>query len=280
MSVVLLQLSAAAVEFRLVPFDDPARTVDTLEKEEPILNPVSTPKGVEMKKIGVDYTGWARNVLLDGKPVFERYYEGKYIDRLPVAKVDLGPGDHTIWPGDHMLTVGKDGSLTTTSPDLRVEGDVVRILCYPVTLSAYVGNPTEDVPATMRVAALPNLTLRDASEAEAENPRELLPLFDKFAPLTLWLPANTTGDGYLVHPLGLRFHLDAGGVKAEEEVPGLQVKGHAIDVPVYEYPVSGDVRSQLVVAGVEQLIWGQHQGGDKTRLTVYPRRTPLQLLIA
>jgi len=109
-------LSAAAVELQLVRFDDPAVTVDKLEQERPVLNPISTPSGVEMKKIGIDYTGWARNVLLDGKPIFERYYEGRYIDRLPVARVDLSPGEHAIWPGNpdsqfqhrrrHMLEIG------------------------------------------------------------------------------------------------------------------------------------------------------------------------------
>ena len=283
--VAVLSQSAAAVELRLVPFDDPGQTVDKLVKERPILNPISTPQGVEMKQIGVDYTGWARNVLLDGNPVFERYYEGKYIDRLPVAKADLKPGDHTIWPGNHVFTVGKDGGLSTKSPGLRIEGDVVRILCYPVTLSAYVGNPVEDVPLTMRSTPLPNLTIRDATDAESERPRELVP-FDgklgvdklmKFAPLTLWVPANTTGDGYLVHPLGLRFHLDGDGVKPVEEIPGLPVKGHAVDIPVYEYPISGHSGAAVGVAGVGKLDW---QRPETKQLTLYPRRKPFELLVA
>src|SRR5258706_16270780 len=95
---------AAPVELRLGQHDQPDITVDKLEKERPITNPISTSRGVEMKKIGTDYTGWARNVLLDGQSVFERYYQGKYIDRLPVARPDLKPGDHTIWPGNHVFT--------------------------------------------------------------------------------------------------------------------------------------------------------------------------------
>jgi outer membrane protein assembly factor BamB len=283
--VLMLSQAAAAVELRLVPFDDPDQTVDKLVKERPILNPISTPQGVEMKQIGVDYTGWARNVLLDGNPVFERFYEGRYIDRLPVAKADLKPGDHTIWPGNHVFTVGKDGGLSTKSPGLRIEGDVVRILCYPVTLSAYVGNPPEDVPRTMRTTPLPNLTIRDATDAESEKPRELVP-FDgklgtnklkKFAPLKLWLPANTTGDGYLVHPLGLRFHLDGGGVKPVEEIPGLPVKGHTVDIPVYEYPVSGEPGASIGVVGVGNVGW-QRPGTEQ--LTLYPRKKPFELLVA
>jgi len=277
--VIVLPLTAAAVELQLVRFDDPAVTVDKLEQERAIINPISTPNGAEMRKIGIDYTGWARNVLLDGKPIFERYYEGKYIDRLPLARVDLPPGDHTIWPGNHVFTIGKDGAITTKSPDLLVNGGVVQIKCYPVTLAAYVGNPLEDVPITMRTTPLPNLTLRDASEAEADKPRELLPLFDKFAPLTLWLPANTTGAGYVVHPLGLNFQLGAAGVKPAAEISGLEVKGNVIDIPVYEYPVSGDASASLIVAGVSKLIWPGQQAQPQ-RLTLYPRQKPFELLIA
>ena len=287
--VAILALPASAVELQLVPFDDPGKTVDKLVKERPIVNPISTPNGVEMKQIGVDYTGWARNVLLDGQPVFERYYEGKYIDRLPVAKADLKPGDHTIWPGNHVFTVGKDGTITTKSPELEITGDVVKIKCYPVTLGAYVGNPAEEVPVTMRTAPLPNLTIRDAADAEAEKPRELLAAEAKsgeklqFAPLTLWLPANTAGDGYIVHPLGLRFHLDAGGVKPVEEIPGLEVKGNVVDVPVYQYPVVGNpetINAKLVVAGVGRLDWRYDADGETQQLTLYPRQKPFELLVA
>ena len=90
--VALLALPAPAVELQLVPFDDLGKTVDKLVKERPIVNPISTPNGVEMKQIGIDYTGWARNVLLDGKPVFERYYEGKYITRSGPATTSSPSG--------------------------------------------------------------------------------------------------------------------------------------------------------------------------------------------
>ena len=58
--VAILALPASAVELQLVPFNDLGKTVDKLVKERPIVNPISTPNGVEMKQIGVDYTGWAR----------------------------------------------------------------------------------------------------------------------------------------------------------------------------------------------------------------------------
>ncbi len=290
--VILLCSSAlaATVELRLVPHDQPDVTLDKLEKQRPITNPISTARGVEMKKIGIDYTGWARNVLLDGQPVFERYYQGKYIDRLPVARPDLKPGDHTLWPGNHVFTVAADGSVSSKSPELVVAGGVVKLKCYPVTLRAYLANPDEaDLPMTMRITPLPNLTLRDSGNAEKTAPKrpgekdnalELLPVFDKFAPLTLWLPANADGKGYLVHPVGLTFHLGAAGVTAGagggQTIEGLRVQPNLIEVPLHGFPIVGDTGSKAVITGVEQLVW---QGGGAQQLILYPRRDPFEFLI-
>ena len=122
LAAIFLSLSplyAAQVELQLVVHDQPETTVDKMERRRVIASPVSTPKGVEMKTIGVDVVCWARNVTLDGKPVFERYHEGKYIDRLPLARADLQPGEHTIWPGNHVFTLAKDGTVTTKSEPSR-----------------------------------------------------------------------------------------------------------------------------------------------------------------
>lgn len=281
------------VELRLVRHDQPEVTVDKLEKQTPITNPVSTARGVEMMKIGVDYTGWGRNILLDGQPVFERYFQGKYIDRLPVAKPDLKPGDHTIWPGNHVFTVAADGSLSTKSGELLLENGVVKIKCYPVTLRAFVANPDEaDLPMTMRVTPLPNLTLREAGNAEKNAPKtsspktsalDLLPEFDKFAPLTLWLPANLEGSGYLVHPIGLTFHLGAAGVIAGaaggQSVPGLRVENGLIEIPLNHFPVIGDEGSKVVLTGVEQLTWNRGEAGQRKQVTLYPRKESFEFLI-
>ncbi|MGB8355169.1 MAG: PQQ-binding-like beta-propeller repeat protein [Chthoniobacteraceae bacterium] len=285
--------SAAIVELRLVPFDKPDLTVDKLEKERPITNPVTTAHGMEMQKIGVDYTGWARNIFLDGKPVFERYYQGKYIDRLPVARPDLSPGDHTIWPGNHVFTVTADGSITSKSPELIISAGVVKIKCYPVTLRAYIANPDEaELPLSMRITPLPNLTLRDSANAEENAPKrsggqdnalELLPVFDKFAPLTLWLPANTEGKGYLVHPVGLTFQLSAAGISAGagggQTVKGLHVEQNIIEIPLFSYPITGDGNTKAVITGMEQLTWQESENGETKSLVLYPRRDPFEFLI-
>ncbi len=278
---------AVPVEIRLVPYDQTGLTVDKLEKQRPILNPVSTSHGVEMRQVGIDYTGWGRNILVDDAPVFERYYQGKYIDRLPVARPDLKPGAHVIWPGNHAFAVDAGGAVTTSDPELIVDGGVLKLKCYPVTLRAYLANPDEsDLPMTMRTTPLPNLTLRDAANADApgkDGVRELLPIFEEFAPLTLWLPANTEGKGYLVHPVGLTFHLSAGGVAAGagggQGIEGLHVDKNLIEIPLHGFPFVGDVGSRAIVTGINQYTWGDHDQGSIRQLLLYPRREPFEFLV-
>lgn len=288
---------AFEVELRLVPFDQLDSTVDKLEKSRPLTNPVSTSQGMVMEKVGVETVTWARNILLDTKPVFERYHEGRYIDRLPIARPDLKPGDHVIWPGNHAFTVAADGAVSTKSPELIVDGKVVKIRCYPVTVRAFAANPDEsDMPLSMRVSALPNMTIRESGDVESKEPKpdpkadpkapaakpaaalELLPVFDKFSPLTLWMPANTAGKGYLIHPVGLTFHLSAEGVKPAAgggtTINDLRIEKNLIDIPLYGFPVTSDASARIVVPGVEQFILKN----DNAAITHwYPRAQPYVL---
>src|ERR1041385_5463391 len=80
---------AVPIRLELVAFDHPDTTLDKLERQRPIYNAVATEHGMEMKKVGLDLVGWGRNIRLDAQPVFERYHEGKYVDRLPVAQPDI-----------------------------------------------------------------------------------------------------------------------------------------------------------------------------------------------
>ncbi len=276
---------AVEVELRLVPFDKLDSTVDKLERSRPLTNPVSTPHGLIMERVGVDTVTWARNVLLDGKPIFERYVDGKYIDRLPIARADLKPGDHVIWPGNHTFTLNADGSITSKSPDLMVDGKVVKVRCYPVTVRAFLANPQEgDLPLSMRVSALPNVTIRESADSDIKpsekKPFELLPVFDKFSPLTLWMPADAIGKGYTIFPVGLTFHLTGDGVQPAagggQSVPDLRLEKNLIDIPLYAYRIHGtEAGNRLIVPGVEQYLF------DPGHLDLisnwYPRTEPYVL---
>ena len=294
----LLPLAAFAatfeVELRLVAHDQPDVSLEKLEKQRPITDIVPAEHGMETRQVGLDLTCWARNVLLDGESVFERYHEGKYIGRLPIARPRLKTGDHTLWPGDHVFTLDKDGKITTADPELRVDGQVVRVKCYPVTIRAYRANPDEaDLPMSMRTTPLPDLTVRESADHQKNafdekrqpgKPRDLLPVFDKFAPLTIWLPGNKAGKGYLIHPLGLTLHLGAEGIVpgagGGQSVEGLRVQKNLIEIPLYGYPVEGPVGGKLVIPGVEQFIWGGHDKGRRFLTNWYPRQQPYEVQIA
>jgi outer membrane protein assembly factor BamB len=274
-----------------VPYDQPDLTLDKIEKKEPIVEPVTTPTGVEMRRIGVRMTTYARNVRLNGEPVFERYYEKQYVGRLPAVKVKLLPGKHTVWPGDHVFSLGNDGKLSKESEDILVEGDVVRIKCYPVTLRAFQADP--DAGPAKRIektVPLPNLTIRDARNYDAHlvaqerakdktQPQErvdileLVPEYDDFNPLTLWLPSNKAGKGYLLYPMGLTFHLSAEGVVPGagegRSVQGVSVKGNVIDVPLYGFPVTGQAETEALIQGVQKFQFSR--GRTASSVTLYPR---------
>ncbi|MBM4039452.1 MAG: hypothetical protein FJ290_13150 [Planctomycetes bacterium] len=112
--------------------------------------------------------------------------------------------------------------------------------------------------------------------------RELLPVFDKFAPLTLWLPANKAGKGYILHPVGLTCHLGAEGVTAGagggQSVEGLRIAGHTVEIPLYGYPVEGIPGARLVIPGVEDFKWDREPGRHLTNW--YPRQAPYELQLA
>ena len=286
------------VELQLVVHDKPDTTVDKMERQHPIATPVSTGHGVEMKTVGLDLSCWARNIRLDDKSIFERYFEGKYVDRLPIARAELAPGDHTIWPGKHVFTVNKDGTISTKSEYLIVDKNVVRIKCYPVTVRAFIANPEEgDAPLAMRIAPLPNMTIREAGNSEQnaaskdkKNPelRELLPYgdafkaTDKFAPLTLWLPANSAEKGYVLYPSGLTFHLGADGVAGGagngQTVSGIRIDKFLIEVPLYNYTVTGADGCKLVIPSLEELSWRRDDNEKKAGM--YPRAEPYELKLA
>jgi len=280
----------AEIEFRLVPHDRPDVTVDTLEREKPVTRPVTTARGTEFQQIGLDLVCWARNVLLDGQPLFERFHDGKYIDRLPKAKRALNAGRHVLWPGEHAFSVAADGSVTSESAELIVEKGLVRIRAYPVTVRAYDADAgTRETAAVAEAVPLPNMTVRDATENEPEDPKkeikphELLPVYERFAPLTVWLPASKTGKGYALHPMGLTFRLGAEGIAASGAggaMPGVTIKDWTIEIPLFSYPVVGDGGCSMVVQGIDKISWSPQEAGRAKRTSWYPRRGQYELRVS
>jgi outer membrane protein assembly factor BamB len=303
---------AADYELRLVPYDDPDKTVDKRIEKQVVENNETFKEYLawvgEQPVAGKDVSlpmpqvCWANNITLDNKPVFEIYEQGKYIDRLPVARPLLAAGKHTLWPGDHVFVVQADGAVKTDDPDLIVEtqkldGDrvrhIVKIKCYPVTLK-----PESSVETSGRMdsgaesLALPNLTLRDA----AEKARELLPQIFRFRTLTVWLPANTNGAGYLIHPLKETFHLSAKGIDAGagggHRMPTWKVGQWEIAIPLQPISVYGIVNqnnqnNEVLVTGMDKLslvATGGQKGrpGDvvRRRTWLYARGEPYEFRVS
>ena len=285
-----------AIEFRLVAADAPGTTVDAFDRQQTVFAPMPGPKGMVMEKVGLDVTCWCRGVLLDGEPLFEIYHDGKYVDRVPRARRNVSPGRHVLAPGEHAFTVAPDGNVSAESPELIVEAGLIRIKAYPVSVRAYTANPEEgDLPQSMRLAPLPSATVRDAVEMEAAaasrtnppsartprvTPRDLLPVFDDFAPLTVWLPANRQGRGYVLHPMGYTFHVTPEGLAfgaggGDPLPPGVKVAGRAIEIPLMQFPVRGDKETSLVATGVQKV--RLREEGIPAWLSLYPRRDAYEL---
>ena len=280
---------AADVEFRLVPHDRPDATVDSLQRARPVTRPVRSQRGVEFRKIGLDVVCWGRNVLLDGKPIFERYHQGKYIDRAPRARRALKKGKHVLWPGNHAFTLADDGTITTDSPELIVGKGLVRIKSYPVTVRARDADPGADPAATPEPVVLPELTLRDAAEHAAIDPKkgtrphDLLPIYERFVSLTIYLPASRAAGGYVLHPMGLAFELGPAGLTPsgpDKPIPGMKIDRWTVEVPLLPLPATGEAGCGLVVQGVEKVSWSSRDAGQTKRIGWYPRRAPYELRIS
>ncbi len=300
---LFLPLAALAfqVEIRMAPYDDQSATVEDRSWDRPKYAPVNTPHGVELKVVGRDFGSWARNVRIDDEPVFERYHDGRYVGRAPRARRDLGAGTHTIWPGDHSFTIADDGAISSDDPTLKVDGDTITILAWPVTIKALLANSSEGpLPDAMRLAPIPNLAVRDSTEQERDDAavaawlaegsnggrphgsaKELLPAFGDFAPLTIWLPANTSGNGYRLHPIGQSFSLSPDGIaftyaEGETAVEGIELDDFEISIPLYRFPVRGDPGTRLVTTGVESYNFSERVPTGGT--SWYPRRHDYEVL--
>ena len=218
---------------------------------------------------------WPKNVKLDDQPAFEIYYKGSLVGRKGTVKRALAPGKHTIWPGDHAFEVGPDGKITTADPEVVVDGNTVKIKCYPVTLAAYrVNSPESTMNVDMRLIGTGVLSIGvevpapppqnpPASPPPAEAKPEakpappvfvdLVPFYHSFKPLVIWLPATGGGKPYNVRPGKFELVVKPGGL----EVPGadaralgdMMIRGHKLYVPFRGYPVVGrTIRSRACQA--------------------------------
>lgn len=238
------------VTIRLVKAENIEETVDRGNEQTPVTETV----GGEEVLLGTRVVCWAKNIKVDQKYGFERYYKGRYIDRLPTLRLELSPGEHIIFPGNHRFTVDESGAISTKDPELLVRGKKLLVKCYPVTLMGYEANRLTAYPISMRTFPLSKCAifaslrkLAPKTDEEVEEELDLLPVYKNFYPLTVYLPANV-GKGYRFVPGGYRFRVSGKGLQVLRpdgtpvEKGVVDVEGYRIAIPAYACELVGRTR--------------------------------------
>jgi outer membrane protein assembly factor BamB len=266
-------LTAAPVRLQLVRFDRPEEQVP--EESRKLVERAAAGYGgrVKLAALGLEFASWCRYVLVDGQPAFERYENDskspRYVGRAPSRELNLAPGRHIVWPGNHEFSVNDKGEVTTASPHLIAQGNTLRIKAYPVRIESYwmdlannrINRSSEPVPLTYTVMAAGSGLASDTLDYKAGSSElDLIQRTAKesssaFTQLELWLPANNIGHGYMLRPSGPRFHLDQDGVKigagGSGELPGYEVERFHITIPLFGFPVEASEGGRFQVSGAE-----------------------------
>lgn len=258
------------IAIKMVTDFESGKLVSDLEDFKPITTLQFDKGGSREVTLGEKCTLWVRNAHIDGKHFFERYYEEKYIGRSSMLELDaaqLGAGEHVIQPGNHRFSLAADGTLTSSDPNIRIDGSTLMLKMHKVTVYAVDGSKSGPADFRMQPAEVGILRLDPDFKLDAKslpNPRythELRkPAFQgkqspltnvlshqkPFYPLTVWLPANQEGQGYLLYPTWQAFHvlpngkieLSGGGAP---RVAGVATEADAVLIPHRKF--SGKITS-------------------------------------
>ena len=354
-----LSLNGAEVEFRLVPFNHPDIGVDFVvgQKNSQASQYLYTLTEGERHAFFPPHTAWARNIRIDGKPAFEIFLNGKYIDRVPRTRLSLAKGKHVLTPGDHELVVDENGTVKSDDTDFIItieprhgwvpqesvvdgaiakanvkalkepeEGakseaslaqgakvevleqsdgwaklklpplHLVKVKCYPFKLRAVRHNET-DAPrerAGLDQIPLPNIAMRLA-DAEGTGPErmprghsksymELIPQGGgRFLNLTLWMPSNTVGAGYHIHPLRQTFHLTKDGLESGKGEGGYAEStwrsyGQELRIPVNRIAATGEPGGSIHIKEMQMISFGKDEPLKFANL--YARKDPFELRVS
>ena len=268
-----------AITVKLVTDFDSGKLVSDAESIEPVMTTEFGPEGSREVTLGQKAVLWARNMHVDGKFFFEKYYQEKYIGRSGRLEIDvaqLGPGEHAIQPGDHKFTVSAEGKLASQDPDIRIDGNTLSLRLHKVTVHAVDDGKTGPsefrlVPGELGLLSLDKSVVLDAKNLPdpkvTHDPQKpaptrgstppltnMLSQQETFLPLSVWLPANESGQGYVLYPSWQAFHLTPEGkvrldVAAIPRVPGIEVNEATIVIPHRKF--SGVIHSRTnLTAGV------------------------------
>ena len=271
--------AARTIAIKLVTDFETARLVSDLEDLQPVKTTVFDAGGSHEVTLGERAVLWVRNAHVDRKFFFERYYQEKYVGRRGVLEIDasqLGPGEHVFEPGGHKFTLTADGALKCDDADLRADGSTLLVRLHPVTIyavdAARSGPPQlRSKPADIGLLGLaagaeirpeslldPKLLDDPQQPAARDKPRPLLTNLlshqKAFYPLTVWLPSNQVGQGFVLYPSWQAFHLRPDGAielgaGGAPKVTGIEAEGSRILIPYRR--LSGRLSTQSkLTAGV------------------------------
>jgi outer membrane protein assembly factor BamB len=266
-----------SITVKLVTDFESGKLVSDVESIEPVVTTEFGPEGSREVTLGQKAVLWVRNAHVDGKFFFEKYYQEKYIGRsgrLEIDAAQLGPGEHAIQPGDHKFTLSEDGKLASQDPDIRIEGSTLSLRLYKVTIHAVDDGKTGPsefrlVPGDLGLLSLDKSFTLDAKNLPdpkvTHDPQKpaptrgappaltnMLSQQEKFLPLSVWLPANQSGQGYVLYPSWQAFHLTPEGkvqldAAAIPRVPGIEVSNATIVIPHRKF--SGVIHSRTNLTG-------------------------------
>jgi len=251
---------------RLVTDFEKQTLVSDLEDLQPVVRTIFDEKGTKTVTLGERATLWVRNASVDGKFTFERYHQGKYINRsadLEIEKVQLGVGEHVIEPGRHKFTLTPDWKLTSEDPEIRIEGNTLLLRMHKVEIMAVdgakVGPPEYRLVAAKLglLAAKPDDPIDPANLPDPKTLPNMLSHARDFYPLAVYLPSNCVGQGYVLYPSWQAFHLTPDGkidFKAAglPKVPGIEAAGLRVIIPyrTFRGKISTKIRLQAGVGAV------------------------------
>lgn len=222
------------------------KLISDLEALRPVVRTIFDEKGTKTITVGERATLWVRNANVDGKFTFERFHQGKYINRsaeLGIDAAELGVGRHVINPGAHAFVLQADGALRSDDPEITIDGRTVSLRVHKMEVLG-VDGARRGPPEYRLVGAKFGLLALDAkTKIDARNlpdPKTLTNVLSHgrtFYPLAVYLPSNTVGEGYVLYPSWQTFQVARDGRVSlgAQRVPGIEAAGGRIVVPYRKF---------------------------------------------
>ncbi len=282
-SAMAQEASRSNIIVRMVAAEQQGRLISDLQSlvsvEDPNVNTIVR-QSAPAQSIGEDATLWVRGARIDKTNTFERFYKGVFTKRVAEQEFEpgrLAVGEHVIDPGHHVFRLEKDGQLSSTDPDITIEGRTVTLKAYRIEILST--DADKSGPPEARLMGKPlnvdellpgfSSASNRFDEAHASN---LLSHSRNFCPLRLYLPANTNEQAYLLRPGMQPFRVLPGGIVdfQGQTAQGIKTDGSRILVSYVSFSAWVNTRTALGASFAGVLI--PRTGPTPVRIRVGPTR--------